>query len=235
MNWLFIDLGKRTDYAATAGVVEVDVPYDGMADAVMRRNLEPMLTTVYELRGLLEQRGVPYPELARQTKQMARKPELIGDVGVVVDTTGVGEAFCDMLRDPMIVPRNSEPYSLYPIAVTITGGAKVNVDERGYNVPKTIIVDVFTAIFQTERIRLHTEEEMPLVGRLREQVQHFTGKLTRTGAQTYSADQEQVHDDLVMCLAMGLWYAEYSKGFRATRPVHDPQPEPYDPRKWIRH
>ena len=42
----------------------------------------------------------------------------------------------------------------------------------------------------------------------------FTSKIVRAGAESYEALRDQEHDDLVLAVAMALWWGERSHSFR---------------------
>lgn len=139
--------------------------------------------------------GTPYPQIVEKVEaRMAALPE---GSRLAVDGTGVGRAVVEMFTIPIV-----------PIA--ITGGDTVTKDEQWYRVPKRDLVGVVQVLLQTERLKFAAG--LASVADLTRELLNFEAKITVTAHDTYGAWREGQHDDLVLSLAILLWYAETSSG-----------------------
>lgn len=139
--------------------------------------------------------GTPYPEIVHRVTQILATPPLRLDTPLVVDGTGVGRAVVDMFTVPEHLVR-----------IQITGGSVVHAD-RGYvNVPKRDLVGVVQRLFHEDRLKFAASLKLTSV--LVAELQNFRVKISETGRDTYGAWREGDHDDLVLALALPLWYAE---------------------------
>ena len=76
-------------------------------------------------------------------------------------------------------------------------------------------MSVLQVVFQTERLRIASS--LPLRPILIDELLNFRAKVTTTGNNTFEAWRESVHDDLVLALAIAVWYAERSRGQTRTQ------------------
>ena len=114
---------------------------------------------------------------------------------MIVDKTGVGAPVVDLF----------EAAGLDPVAITITAGGEPTVVPGGWNVPKRDLVSIVQTTLQTQRLRF--AEGLPDVDTLTHELLNFQYKLTVAAHDTYNA-REGKHDDMVLSLAMAVWYAE---------------------------
>ena len=103
------------------------------------------------MRYLERYRGVPYPELVRHTVGLLHRPPLSEHrVALVIDGTGVGRPIVDLFVEA----------GLRPIAVTITGGDKLNaVSAVELRVPKRDLIAAAQAALGTKRLKI--AEDLP--------------------------------------------------------------------------
>ena len=178
---LGLDLGQASDYTAIA-VLEKTHDEPARYDC---RHLERMKI------------GTPYPAVAAHVGEMLQSPALRGRTTLVVDNTGVGRPVVDMLNRDGLQPR----------PITITGGDAVTRDGPGHRVPKRDLVAVVQVLLQTSRIRF--ARDMPMVPTLVKELQDFRVKInTLTAHDSYGAWREGTHDDLVLAVAVAVWYGE---------------------------
>ena len=115
---------------------------------------------------------------------------------MVMDLAGVGQPVYEKMRGA----------GLSPFGTAITSGKSVNPNDQGYNVPERDLVTSLQIHFQKVRI------ELP--GKLREtkhpldQLQHFTVTINTRTHNSYGTDDEDIHDDLVIAMALPALYAE---------------------------
>lgn len=120
------------------------------------------------------------------------------DTPLVVDATGVGRPVVDMIRAAGL-PADLRPY-------TITAGTA----EGDATVPKKDLVGAVLAALQTRRLRF--AEALPLRPVLEKELETFRVKVTADRNETFAAYREKDHDDLVLALALAVWYGERHGG-----------------------
>jgi hypothetical protein len=159
----------------------------------------------YQVRHLQRYKlGTPYPAVvADVVKVMATLPDSI----LVVDNTGVGRPVVDLFRQAQ----------LRLVAVTITGGDTAAFDGGAWRVPKRDLVGALAVKFQTGTLKI--AEALPEAKTLVDELLNFKVKINlKTAHDSYEAWREGVHDDLVLSVALALWYASRQAGghIRAT-------------------
>lgn len=154
-----------------------------------------------------------YPDLARYIKRLDLNADLHGNNDLLVDSTGVGEAVCDMMED----------IGLSPIRVMFTGGDTSRItgtrNANGFmsrmqvNVPKNELVDTLQMALQERRLRL--AEGIPFEQDIRKQFSHFVGVMSKSKNIIYNNDSDDVHDDIVCAMALIVWHFMQSDGARS--------------------
>ena len=74
--------------------------------------------------------GMSYPDQVERVAALVGSPELAHDVLVAVDSTGVGRAVVDLLREAL------RPLQTPLTAITITGGSTASRDGSKWSIPK---------------------------------------------------------------------------------------------------
>lgn len=156
----------------------------------------------YEVGMIARTRGKPYPELVAPIVALMVKAPFADASTLVVDRTGLGAPVFDLLCDA----------GLAPVGITITGGARVTGRPRLLGVPKRDLVNGLLVIFQGGLIKIASE--LQHAGTLARELQAMRRHVTAAGNDTYGAAAGE-HDDLVLALAMAVWFAEH----RLRRPV----------------
>jgi hypothetical protein len=141
--------------------------------------------------------GLPYPEMVKQFVARLGRPEIQGRCMVVIDATGVGAAVVDMVRSMVPVPC---------CAVTIHGGELVIPVSGGYRVPKRDLVSVVQVLLQQGRLKIASG--MAGAPMLVEELSNFRYKITSAVHDVYGAWREGEHDDLVLAVALAVWWCE---------------------------
>jgi hypothetical protein len=125
-------------------------------------------------------------------------------IEVVVDQTGVGRPVVDILREA----------GIDPVAVTIHGGDRVvRVAERELRVPKRSLVGSVQATMQARRLR--AAESLADWPALKRELATFKARISLAGHDGYGAGEDWRagnHDDLVLSVALGVWYGEHAAG-----------------------
>lgn len=177
--WIGLDLGQAADYSALACIERIGEQY-------ALRHLERFAI------------GTPYPSVVAQVRDLVSKPPLAGCT-LVPDATGVGRAVVDLLLEANLFARI--------VPVTITAGHKPTSDGRGgAHVPKKDLVAVVKSALQGQRLLVPTS--MPLAPTLVRELQTFTVQITEAGNETFGAENDRAHDDLVIAVSLALWAAE---------------------------
>lgn len=185
-----VDLGQANDFTALAVAERVIAGGKGVVDAG-----GPL--PAYHVRALERAPlGTPYPTIAKSIAGLFSRPPLLSTGTLVVDATGVGRPVVDNLRQE----------GLSPIAVTITGGSQVTGGRRSYRVPKNDLISGLIVLFQSRRIKIASN--LPHAETLMRELEAMRMRITPSGNDQYGAYGEGEHDDLVLALALAVWYAE---------------------------
>jgi hypothetical protein len=186
-----LDLGQSADFSAlcvvegSAGAFDEPQTWEQKRYAVRHLQRWPLRTT--------------YPAIVEDVRALYYRAPLAGQlVPLVVDATGVGRPVIDLFRAS----------GLAAIGVTITGGLQDNLgDGVNVTVPKRTVVSTLVACFQTERLKIaEALEAAPL---LINELANFRLKVSlETGNETFESRRESIHDDLVLCVGIALWWAE---------------------------
>ena len=198
--YLGLDLGQARDYTALT-IIE---RYDVAVGEPEERYGESYQETEWHYRLRFVERfplGTPYPAIVERVKTITDElaTEHEGElVSCVVDKTGVGAPVVDMLS------RAELRCSVTPI--TITGGTDVHSEHGEYSVPKRDLASTLQVLLQTGRLKFAAR--LPFREVLERELQNFKVKINvATGHDSYEAWREGDHDDLVLSLALAVWYA----------------------------
>ena len=196
-----LDLGQANDYSALL-IVEQLVPQGGTVPA--KGPAKPRYDVRHIVRFPL---GTSYPTIVDEVAALVQQPPLVG-AKLVIDGTGVGRAPVDLFRSRL---------GRRAIPVTITGGDVVTKGEDGYwHVPKRDLVGAVQVLLQAQRLRF--AQGLPLTFLLTQELTGFQVKINaQTAHDSYGAWREGQHDDLVLGLALAVWYAEHDRLERESR------------------
>lgn len=209
MNHFFsVDLGNIHDYTALSILRREPAgkPKNALPDTPEYAIEKPSYRSVYKLVWLERlPLGMDYPRIVERIAGMMKHRDLDRNCQLLVDATGVGLPIVQMMRNA----------NLAPIGISITGGSVVTRNEAasGYNVPKGDLVSAMNLVFQSRRIRIPSN--LPLKQEFMKELERFEIQIKKN-ATTYESAVASVHDDLVLSVAMGCWYAEktYGETFR---------------------
>jgi hypothetical protein len=178
-----LDLGQSTDFSALV---------------IVEQTLAPPAQPLYAVRWLHRwELGTPYPTILRSVVATLARPPLVGRSELIVDHTGCGRPIVDQLRQA----------GLSLIAVSLHGGDTVSHVGANYRVPKRDLVGAVQMPLQQQRLQF--AEALPLTPVLTQELLSFKVKIDpATAHDSYSAWRERDHDDLVLALALALWWAE---------------------------
>lgn len=145
--------------------------------------------------------GTSYPTIVNEVVAMMMGPPLRGECPLVVDATGVGRPVVDMFH-------NHQRWDFPLTPVVITGGQAVTADQGYIHVPKRDLVSAAQVLLQSRRLRFPDASKVPEVAVLVKELGTFQTKITTAANDIYGAWRVGSHDDLVLALALALWYAE---------------------------
>jgi hypothetical protein len=176
-----LDLGQKRDFSALAVVERLPGP----SPEYHVRHLERLNLST------------PYPVVAARARDLVAMTALQGKTELVVDATGVGVPVLDLLR----------AHGLRPVAITITGGHSTSGLGAHLHVPKRALIATLVALFEAGRVGIAAG--IPNSAELIEELLNVQVKINRrTRQESYGAKGKQRHDDLVLALALAVWYGE---------------------------
>ncbi len=146
--------------------------------------------------------GTPYTEICQRVARLFRQPPLVGKHSLgcllAVDGTGVGRPVVELLK------QQDMEVDLRP--VIITGGHQASMTEdRYWHIPKQDLVGVTRVVFQSGRLGMAKDLDGGAL--LKKELQIFQVKISKAANETYAA-REGANDDIVLALAMALWFGE---------------------------
>jgi hypothetical protein len=179
-----LDLGQLSDYSAMA-ILEVREHLDERHNAYFAYHARHLYR--WPLR-------TSYPTIVREVSDLMVRDPLAGHSSLAADGTGVGRPIIDMLSEA----------GLYPISITITGGAAVIAPSwNEYCVPKRDLVSSIQAALQRRRLRIAAD--LPEAKTLQDELANFEVKVSAAAHDTYGTWREGKHDDLVLAISLGVW------------------------------
>ena len=177
-----LDLGKERDYSALTLV----------------QNQMQRLAAVKLHRWPL---GTSYVNVARDVATLTRKEQIAGKAVLVVDATGLGGPFMDVLRE--------ERPGCGVVALTIGGRGRLRPTSPGFwkvGVPKGVLVQTLAAAVEGKRFTVARTE--PLAGVLLQEMQRLEVRIDAKGHAVYAADfAAGTNDDLLLATMYAVWMA----------------------------
>lgn len=218
-----LDLGQASDFTALTVVQPVSLDDQGEriydVVAIDRAELHTRYPQIVRNVGrivsvLREPIASPIPMPRESGLVMLTEPPR-ASVDLVIDYTGVGIAVVDMFIEAQNAGKIDQSCNILP--VTITGGSAINRTDYGVTVPKRELASVVQVVLQESRLNLPDNDPMTPI--LTTELTGFRVKISATGHDSYGAGDDwrsAPHDDLVLSLALALWYAEYRVDVRVS-------------------
>jgi hypothetical protein len=153
----------------------------------------------------------PYPVMVRGVRE---RLECLGERCVlVIDATGVGRGIVDLFREAWSVYHAATdsvvtmPSKPTVIAITLTNAEQAR-NERAdeWYVPKRDVIMTFMVTLQQQRFRV--AKDLPEAETLFKEGLHFQWKVSKAGNDLYGAWREGQYDDLLLAVAIGVWWGE---------------------------
>lgn len=153
----------------------------------------------------------PYPAMVKGVRE---RLERIGErCALIIDATGVGRGVVDMFRegwtdyDPLTLERRTLPGKPTIIAVTLTNAEQPRSERWDeWLVPKRDVVMAFMVALQQRRFR--AAKGLPEAETLFREGQNFQWRVSKAGNDLYGAWREGQHDDLLLAVAIAVWWGE---------------------------
>lgn len=207
---LSLDVGSERDHSVLT-LLDRKAQYSRGPDG------EEMQLPTYDLPFLERfQLRTPYEVIKNRTAEILHNP-LLSTKGchLLIDATGVGNPVVQMFQE------------LAPIPVVISSGTSVNaLGAGGYSVPKRDIVTSLQAVMQSRRLRIAAG--LQDIEQLKKEILGFKMRPpTARGHIAFESDTESTHDDIVMSLAVAVWYLERLYGYKI--PAGIEEVAAYDP------
>lgn len=139
-----------------------------------------------------------YPAQVEIIAAMMRRTPLNGSAELVCDMTGVGRPVVDMFRRA----------GLRPKGITITAGDTESRVGDDYRVSKLILVSRLQALLHAGELRIASR--MPEAKTLGNELQDFRATYSETTGYARFGAREGAHDDLVLAVACGCYFASRS-------------------------
>ncbi len=179
------DPGKKQDYTAIS---------------VIEESLDSNKKLFYALRVLVRPPlGTPHHANVKLLGDIVLRTEALGKTTLVVDATGIGDPFFEMLI----------AYGLSPVGIVITGGGKVSRKrENGHrliHVPKQFLIENARIVTETDNL-FKIPKKLWLAQIFLGELRNYQYKITQSANVIYSPRGDSIHDDLVLSASMGLYY-----------------------------
>ena len=182
-RWIGLDLGRARDHSALA-VIEAE-DRDEAIYRIVHLDQQPL--------------GVDYRAIVRWVVGTCDR---FPHSPLVVDVGEAGGSVLELLRGR----------GLEASGVRITGGEHESRDLHGiFHVAKPVLAGLLDVVTAARRLKADPPTQ-PWGTELQRQLRGFTRKLTADGAARFEARTEAVHDDLVITVALGLWWLEHHAG-----------------------
>jgi len=171
---------------------------DSSALVIVEQLYTPPAQPTYAVRHLHRwELGTSYPAIVRALDATLGRPPLVGRSTLLVDKTGVGAAVVDQIRQT----------GLECLGVSVHGGDATAHVGMNWRVPKRDLVAAVQVTLQGARLQF--AEALPLTSVLTSELLNFKVTIDpQTAHDSYSAWRERDHDDLVLALALAVWWGE---------------------------
>ena len=191
-----LDLGQTKDYSALVVVEQTQKP---------SLEILNLIESHYAVRHIHRwPLQTPYTTIVADAREWFTNAPLRNST-LIVDRTGVGRGVYDMIEAAGVRA------SVYPYSITCG-----NKPGDG-TVPKKDLVAAVHATIQTKRLGF--AKGMEHADTLFKELENFREKTTESRNEAYSAWRDSDNDDLVLALALAVWYGESHSGFNITQPV----------------
>jgi hypothetical protein len=154
-------------------------------------------------------KGTQYGKMVDVCKRHLQHPTLEGRTKLLVDRGEVGKAVIEQFQEA----------GLEPIGIQLTAGNEPSRSVYGFNVPKKDVVFAAVAAYSQARVVMYQAEPgtpaADAASKLDGELGKFVIKAKKHSMSLgFEAESAEDHDDLVMSVAMGIWYLrEYGERY----------------------
>ena len=199
-----LDLGLRFDHTAFAVVEKLEKVAGDFDDVPPTYHYN-----VVDLYRWPIHPWVGYRKIIDQLGARLHRLENLLEAPLYYDVTGPGRQVIPILTHAW--QEGTVGYTK-PHAITITGA---QISTRGGHVAKLDLVTFASRLIDEKRLKIHGDLEFTDI--LRNELEHYEMKPSKTGDMLYEAGRQGKHDDLVFAVMMALFYAQRTQG--PCRPV----------------
>ncbi|MFE9098954.1 hypothetical protein [Streptomyces sp. NPDC007264] len=198
---LGVDLGKRTDHSAVALLLP------GASGLFFHSVTRLPLATGAEA-------GGHYMTQARRLSAAVGKVlEKVGNVLVLVDATGIGDAVVEMVAAAL--PQDPR---VQLVSVVITGGREAKHRMGRWTVAKTALIDPMVAALEQGEVTFGPFRDAAVV---RRELLAYRVKASsvEAGPERLEAERQSDHDDCVIACALAVYAARNHRPMRVRAPM----------------
>lgn len=154
--------------------------------------------------------GMSYPAQVGRVADLVSSPEMARNVLVALDSTGVGRAVTDLLREAL------EAFYTPMTAITITGGSTASRTGSRWSIPKRDLIAAAQVAIQSKTLKVAAA--LPAAQLLADELAAYRVKVSDDGRDSFGNGREAPHDDLVLALAIATYVATHPR--RRNRITH---------------
>lgn len=143
--------------------------------------------------------GTRYPDVVTKLRSLLSHPILRkGITTTIIDATGVGAPVIDYVRRE----------GIRCVGVSITAGVQPGQTRPNDDLtaPKRDLIQNLVVLAETGRLKI--SKNLELADILAKELQGLEVKISAAGNDSYGCWRDGQHDDLVLSLALALWYEE---------------------------
>lgn len=193
-DWSALVITKRTwnedtnenHYQIEALDRKQHLPYNEIVDWVVKVFKDP--------------RFWPNEEETAHANCIGRQPRITSDPEIVIDSTGVGRALWDLLRNK----------DVGCIGATITAGGSLDASHGVYTLGKSLMLGRFSAAWDGGRVERNPNH--PLVPILEDEMAKYRVEISKSGNLSFNAPPGE-HDDLLFAAALSVWWGEEARQY----------------------
>ncbi len=215
---LGLDLGKERDPSALVIAERIHITRPAPLRESSGKGYDVL--DAYQVRYIVRfELGTPYDAVVDEVARLMTTVQLKGESLLVFDRTGVGGAVADLFKSAYT--RGDLGPCQWPLGVTLTAGFGRSAAEAGYYQTTAHKGDVIQRLYMLlERGLVKIPLGLPVADQLTKEVRAFRLKQsTATGNLSFEAEREADHDDLVIALALAVWFPH---PWGEPRVIHEP-------------
>lgn len=154
-------------------------------------------------REIVQARQLPamsYDDLAQVTRNLMMDPSIAGRAHLVVDASGVGRAFCDILNTKSVQHTRVQ---------MVVGENEAEQKERGTtfnNVGRNKLLSALNSAFHVNDL---TIADFPARDKLREELESFEASISEAGRMKIDGGTKFGHADIAISAALAFWLSDH--------------------------